>query len=66
MALTEAVGPIKPTNGAENVDVLSVPEFVAGFLYGITGDLKLTEVEACYQGAQSLEPFLQKMIEDIR
>ena len=53
MALTEAVGPITtPSNDAENVDILSVPEFVAGFLYGITGDLKLTEVEACYQGAQ--------------
>ena len=67
MALTEAVGPITtPTNDAENVDILSVPEFVAGFLYGITGDLKLTEVEACYQGAQSLEPFIQKMIADVK
>ena len=67
LALTEAVGPITtPTNDAENVDILSVPEFVAGFLYEITGNLHLTEVEACYQGAQDLEPFIQKMIADIR
>ena len=67
MALTEAVGPItSPTNDAENVEILSVPEFVAGFLYGITGDLNLTEVEACYQGAQTLEPFIQKMIADVK
>ena len=53
MALTEAVGPIQtPTNDAENVEILSVPEFVAGFLYELTGKMHLTEVEACYQGAQ--------------
>jgi len=27
---------------------MMVPDFIAGFVYGITGDLKLAEVEACF------------------
>jgi len=45
---------------------LSVPEFVAGFVYGITGDMKLTEIEACYAGGKSLEPYIHDMLYDLR
>lgn len=40
MALTEAVGPIQTTNELD-ADLMMVPELVAGFVYGVTGDLKL-------------------------
>ena len=51
---------------ASAFDAVSIPEFIAGFMFGMTGDNNLTEVEACYQGAQSLEPFIQKMIADVK
>ena len=54
--LTVAVGPIDVpavTATVEEDEMLgfsakSVPEFIAGFLYGWTGDNNLTEVEACF------------------
>lgn len=36
------------TNAMPTLSVKSVPDFIAGFLYGWTGDNHLTEVEACY------------------
>ena len=36
---------------ASAFDALAVPEFVAGFMYGMTGDNHLSEIEACYKGA---------------
>ena len=35
-----------------NVDmpVKAIPDFLAGFMFGMTGDNNLTEIEACYQG----------------
>ena len=35
-------------------DVLAVPEFVAGFIYGMTGDNHLEEIETCMQGGEDL------------
>ena len=40
LALTEAVGPIETTNEL-SVDLMKIPDFVAGFVYGVTGDLEL-------------------------
>lgn len=53
--LTVAIGPIvvEPTNEMQSNDMLgfsamAIPDYIAGFLYGWTGDNNLTEVEACY------------------
>ncbi len=47
--VVKAVGPIEPvtptTYGANAVDPMAVPEFLAGFIYGMTGDNDLTEIE---------------------
>lgn len=49
-----AIGPIDVTptmvesNEMPGFQIKSVPDFVAGFLYGWTGDNHLTEVEACW------------------
>ena len=32
----------------------SIPDFVAGFVYGMVGDNHLTEVEACYDGSTDI------------
>lgn len=39
---------------ANAFDAMSVPDFVAGFIYGMTGDNHLTEIEACYQGGDKV------------
>ena len=31
-----------------NADAMAVPDWIAGFIYGMTGDNHLTEIEACY------------------
>ena len=49
LAMTEAVGPIESTaNGDYGLDVMMIPDFVAGFVFGITGDMNLKEIETCY------------------
>lgn len=51
--LTVAVGPIDVPPAEVSDSMLgftakSIPDFVAGFLYGWTGHNNLTEIEACY------------------
>ena len=51
-----------------NVDIsaLAIPDFVAGFVYGLTGDNNLTEIEACYQGGDVVATEIQAGIADIK
>lgn len=39
---------------ANAFDAMAVPDWIAGFIYGMTGDNQLTEIEACYQGGQQI------------
>lgn len=67
LALTEAVGPIDSTaNGDLGVDLLMVPDLVAGFIYGITGDMQLTEIETCFSSASPLDQYLTAFVADIK
>ncbi len=53
------IGPITPVyptmynmnEAVANFDAMSIPDFIAGFIYGMTGDNDLEEIEACYQGS---------------
>ena len=55
-----AIGPITPVyppaymvNGLPNsFEVKSIPTFIAGMLYGFTGDNQLTVIESCYNGGE--------------
>lgn len=40
-----------------NIDmpVMAIPDFIAGFMFGMTGDNNLEEIEACYQGGAVME-----------
>ena len=51
-----------------NVDmpVTAIPDFVAGFVYGMTGDNNLTEIEACYQGGELMAEEIETGIADIK
>jgi len=47
-------------------DAKSVPEFIAGFMFGMTGDNNLTEIEACYQGGDQIVKDSQTAIGDFK
>ena len=51
-----------------NIDIsaLAIPDFVAGFVYGLTGDNNLTEIEACYQGGEQIVTDSQTAIADFK
>ena len=49
---------------ASAFDAMTVPEFVAGFMYGMTGDNNLAEIEACYQGGESIGTDVQTAFAD--
>ena len=33
---------------ANALDAMAIPDFVAGLIYGLTGDNHLTEIETCF------------------
>jgi len=35
---------------ATAMDAMAVPDFIAGFIFGLTGDNHLEEIEQCYTG----------------
>jgi hypothetical protein len=39
---------------ASALDAKAVPDYLAGFVYGFTGDNHLTEFEACYSSSHDL------------
>ena len=51
---TVAIGPIYPVypsaNEAYGLDAMAIPDFVAGLVYGFTGDNQLPELEECFHG----------------
>ena len=65
--LTVALGPITPAYETENLglDLMMLPDLAAGFVYGMVGDNKLTEFEACYSGVAPLEQYLMAALKDV-
>ena len=44
--------------------MMAVPDFVAGFLLGMTGDNQLTKIEACYQGGDRVLMYTKPALSD--
>ena len=36
------------------LEAMAIPDYVAGFMYGMTGDNHLEEIEGCYNGGKSV------------
>ena len=51
---------------ASNGVATATADFVAGFVYGMTGDNQLTEIEACFQGGELMYQEIDTGIEDIK
>ena len=51
-------------SSASAFDAESIPDFIAGFIYGMTGDNHLAEIEACYKGGEQIVTDSQTAIAD--
>ena len=49
-----------------DITAMAIPDFVAGFVYGMTGNNNLTEIEACYQGGELVAQEIEQGIADIK
>ncbi len=65
--LVTAIGPVEvqPAEQVVGMDLLALPDFAAGFVYGMVGDNNLTEMEACYAGVSPLFTYLEAALADI-
>ena len=61
-----AIGPVNKSEEEVELDVMAVPDFIAGFLYELTGDNDLEEIEACYQGGDQVVADAQTALADIK
>jgi len=60
--MTVAIGPIESSNSAAStLNDKDAADFVAGFIYGMTGDNYQTAIESCYQGG----PIMDQEIETV-
>ena len=53
--VVSAIGPVEDSEPEDiELDIKAIPDFVAGFIFELTGDNKLTEIEQCYQGGDQV------------
>ena len=65
MKTTLAAGLFAAASAVE-LDPLAVPDFIAGFMFGLTGDNHLAEIEKCYSGGDVLVTDAQSALADIK
>ena len=61
-----AVCALAGVSSAVSLDPLAVPDWIAGFVFGLTGDNHLSEIEQCYSGGQGLVTDAEKALADIK
>jgi len=53
-AFVKLIGPVEPSPSVFGFDAMAIPDFIAGFIYGFTGDNQLKNIEGCFQGSTSI------------
>jgi|LauGreDrversion4_2_1035121.scaffolds.fasta_scaffold274986_4 hypothetical protein len=48
------------------LDIMAVPDYTAGLIYGMTGANHLEEIETCYHGSQDLVQEAHSALIDIQ
>ena len=48
------------------LNVMAIPDFIAGFVYGFTGANHLVQLEQCYQGSDNVLEAVEEAFDDIR
>lgn len=64
-AAIELLVPFKTTEENLEFDIKSVPEFAAGFLYGMVGDNHLSEFQTCMTSTDQLVPYAEAFLNDL-
>lgn len=69
LAIT-AIGPITPHyptmyEAGYGFDAMTIPDFIAGLLYGFTGDNQLSEIESCYTGGETIVTDAEALVNDL-
>jgi len=62
--MIDLIGPIETTE--LGISAMAIPDFLAGFIYGMTNDNQLEEIEACATGFEIMYPEIQTGIDDIK
>ena len=60
-----AIGPVNAEEDIE-MDLKAIPDFIAGFMFELTGDNHMTEIEACYQGGDQVVIDASAALSDIK
>jgi len=47
---------------AYGIDAIAIPDFVAGLIFGLTGDNHLDEIEDCLQDGEKIETQAKEVI----
>jgi hypothetical protein len=65
---TVAIGPIEPHYpelSFVGMSAMAIPDFIAGMIFGFTGDNQLPEIESCYHGGQDIITFSTALVHDL-
>jgi hypothetical protein len=69
---TTAIGPITPHyptmemyKAGLGFDAMTIPDFIAGLIFGFTGDNQLTEIESCYNGGETIVTDAEALAHDL-
>ena len=61
--ITVAIGPVED---GDKIDAMAIPDFVAGFIYQLTGDNQMTEIEQCFTGGKGMVEDVEAALADIK
>ena len=64
-AAIELLVPFKESSDKVEFDIMAVPDFAAGFLYGMVGDNHLAEFQTCFNSADQLMSYINSFISDL-
>merc|ERR1712151_821613 len=60
-----AIGPVETEELELDLNILAIPDFAAGFLYGMIGDNHLTEFQTCMQSSGDLVHYAKNFLSDL-
>merc|ERR1711971_1352026 len=64
-AAIELLVPFTSNEVEVGIDILGIPEFAAGFFYGMVGDNHLTEFQTCFQSSSELVHYAESFISEL-
>ena len=62
-----AIGPVPKMMGAmiDLIELMSIPEFIGGFVFALLGESNLPEIDACYNGVSPLVTIMEDFVTEL-